>query len=154
MQPTVQNRLCLFVRILYLNFLIFVCVGANKMGVDDDDLYLFLHKQQPAQRYIPIGYVPPGIKESTCDDASSFNHRQCPLIQMTDTDVTSLPEYHNMDPSRLYVMILTSPPSLSLSRPWAGLGVRWPSQSTPWLKGCQSSSHYLSTLSVSLDTKI
>jgi hypothetical protein len=42
---------------------------------------------------------------------------------MTDTDVTFLPEYHNMDPARLYVMILTSPPSLPLSRPWAGLGV-------------------------------
>jgi hypothetical protein len=50
---------------------------------------------------------------------------------MTDTDVTFLPVYHNMDPSRLYVMILTSPPSLPLSRPWAGLGVLWPSQSHP-----------------------
>jgi hypothetical protein len=40
---------------------------------------------------------------------------------MTDTDVTFLPEYHNMDPSRLYVMILTSPPSLPLSRTSAGV---------------------------------
>ena len=37
---------------------------------DDDDFDLFLQKQQPAQRYIPIGYVPPGIKGSTCDDAT------------------------------------------------------------------------------------
>ena len=62
---------------------------------------------------------------------SPFNHPQCPFTQMTDTDVTFLPKYHNMDPSRLYVMILTSPPSLPLSRPWAGLGVQWPSQSHP-----------------------
>jgi hypothetical protein len=54
---------------------------------------------------------------------------------MTDTDVTFLPEFHNMDPSRLYVMIVTSPPSLPLSRPWAGLGVLWPSQSYPVTHG-------------------
>jgi hypothetical protein len=40
-----------------------------------------------------------------------------------------------MDPSRLYVMILTSPPSLTLSRPWAGFGVLWPSQSHPVTQG-------------------
>jgi hypothetical protein len=54
---------------------------------------------------------------------------------MTDTDVTFLPEYHNMDPSRLNVMILTSLPSLPLSRPWAGFGVLWPSQSNPVTQG-------------------
>jgi hypothetical protein len=54
---------------------------------------------------------------------------------MTDTDVTFLPKYHNMDPARVYVMILTSPPSLPLSRPWVGLGVLWPSQSLPVTQG-------------------
>ena len=54
---------------------------------------------------------------------------------MTDTDVTFLPKYHNMDPARLYLMILTSPPSLPRSRLWSGLGVRWPSQSHPVIQG-------------------
>ena len=66
---------------------------------------------------------------------SPFNHRQCPFIQMTDTEVTFLPKYHNMDPARLYVMILTSPPSLPRSRLWAGLGMRWPSQAHPVIQG-------------------
>jgi len=34
---------------------------------------------------------------------------------MTDTDVTFLPNYNNMALARLYVMILTSPPSLPCS---------------------------------------
>jgi hypothetical protein len=54
---------------------------------------------------------------------------------MTDTDVTCLPKYNYMDPARLYVMILTSPPSLPRSRLWAGLSVRWPSQSHPVTQG-------------------
>jgi hypothetical protein len=54
---------------------------------------------------------------------------------MTDTDFTFLPNYNNMDLARSYVMILTSPPSLPRSRLWAGLGVRWPSQSNPVIQG-------------------
>ena len=45
-------------------------VKGTTTGGDDDDFYWFLQKQQPAQRYIPIGYFPQGIKESTCDDAA------------------------------------------------------------------------------------
>jgi hypothetical protein len=40
-----------------------------------------------------------------------------------------------MDLARLYVIILTSLPSLPRSRLWAGLGVRWPSQSHPMIQG-------------------
>ena len=40
-----------------------------------------------------------------------------------------------MDPARLDVMILTSSPSLPLSRPWAGLGVLCPSKSHPVTQG-------------------
>ena len=54
---------------------------------------------------------------------------------MTDIDVTFLPNYKNMDLARLYVMILTSPPSLTHSRFWSGLGVRCPSQSHPVIQG-------------------
>ena len=32
-------------------------------------------------------------------------------------------------------MILTSPPSLTRSRLWGGLGVRWPPQSHPVIQG-------------------
>jgi hypothetical protein len=60
---------------------------------------------------------------------------ECPFIPMTDTDVTFLPNYNKMDLARLYVMILTSPPSLPRSRLWTGLGVRWPSQSHPVTQG-------------------
>ena len=34
-----------------------------KVFCDDEDFYLFL-QQQPAHRYIPIGYVPPGVKKA------------------------------------------------------------------------------------------
>jgi hypothetical protein len=54
---------------------------------------------------------------------------------MTGTDVTFFPKFHNMDPARLYFMILDSPPSLPLSRPWAGLGVLWPSKPHPVTQG-------------------
>jgi hypothetical protein len=61
-----------------------------------------------------------------------------------------------MDPARLYVMILTSPLSLPLSRPWAGLGMLWPSQSHPVTQGLPVLESLLFNsikLSVSLDNK-
>jgi hypothetical protein len=52
------------------------------------------------------------------------NHPQCPFIQMTDTDVIFLSCYNTVGHTRMYVMTLTSPPTLPLSRPWAGLSMR------------------------------
>ena len=90
----------------------------------------------------------PEKKRSTCDDAFTFtlvvqwwffvpfgtrgrvlyslsgNHPQCPFIQMTDTEVTFLSCYNTVGHTRVYVMALTSPPSLPLSRLWAELSVR------------------------------
>ena len=43
---------------------------------------------------------------------------------MTDTKVTFLSCYNTVGHTRMYVMTLTSPPSLPLSRPWAGLSMR------------------------------
>ena len=54
----------------------------------------------------------------------SGNHPQCPFIQLTDTEVTFLSCYNTGGHTRVYVMALTSPPSLPLSRLWAELSVR------------------------------
>jgi hypothetical protein len=52
---------------------------------------------------------------------------------MTDTDVTFPSCYNVVGHARIHVMTvtmtLTSPPSLPLSRPWAGLSMRRPTQS-------------------------
>jgi hypothetical protein len=50
---------------------------------DEDVFFLFLQKQQPAHRYIPIAYIPPGIKESTFDDAT----------------IITIPRKHHFEPS-------------------------------------------------------
>ena len=52
------------------------------------------------------------------------NHPQFPFIQMPDTNVTFLSCYNTVGHTRVYVMTLTSPPNLPLSRPWAGLIMR------------------------------
>ena len=52
------------------------------------------------------------------------NRPQCPFIQMTVTNVTFLSCYNTVGHTRMYVMTLTSPPPLPLSRPWAGLSMR------------------------------
>jgi hypothetical protein len=46
------------------------------------------------------------------------------VLTVTDTDVTFLSCYNIIGHIRMDVMTLTSPPSLPLSRPWAGLSVR------------------------------
>jgi hypothetical protein len=51
-------------------FFSLVLPGPLTSADDDDDFHLCLQKQQPTHRYIPIGYVPPGITESTSDDAT------------------------------------------------------------------------------------
>jgi hypothetical protein len=43
---------------------------------------------------------------------------------MTDTDVTFLSCYNTVGHTRMHVMTLTSPPTLPLFRPWAGLSMR------------------------------
>ena len=43
---------------------------------------------------------------------------------MTDTKVTFLSCYNTVGHTHMYVMTLTSPPSLPLSSPWAGLKMR------------------------------
>ena len=76
------------------------------------------------------------------------NRPQCPFIQMTDTDVTFLSCYNIVGHARMHVMTLTTPPSLPLSRPWAGLSMRRPRSRTSRFKDRHSSHPYLN-LSVS-----
>ena len=47
-----------------------------------------------------------------------------PILQMTDTGITFPSCYNTVGHARVYVMALTSPPSLPLSRLWAELSVR------------------------------
>jgi hypothetical protein len=120
------------------------------LDYDDDAFYLFLQKQKRAYGHIPILWVLPHTekKRGTCDDVSTItlviqwcffvpfgtrgrglyslsgNHPQCPYIQMPDTEVTFLSCYNTVGHARVYVMAITSPPSLPLSRLWAELSVR------------------------------
>ena len=77
-----------------------------------------------------------------------YQHPQCPFIPMTDTDVTFLSGYNIVGRARMHVMTLTSPPSLPLSRPWAGLSMRRPTQSHLPIQGSQLLSSLPSSPSV------
>jgi hypothetical protein len=122
------------------------CVACWHDDDDDDDdddnvFYLFLQKEPNA--IYPLGTFHRGLKKAhvmmlpSCplwyyEDpfslwltwwcAKHFTNQppSVPFIQMTDTDVTFLLNYNCIDLARLYVMILTSPPSLPRSRLWAG----------------------------------
>ena len=62
---------------------------------------------------------------------------------MTDTDVTFLFSSNIVGHTHMYVMTLTSPPFLPLSRQWAGLSVWWLVHLLLLVKDHQSSSPYL-----------
>ena len=108
----------------------------------------FRNKNEPKAIYPPSEVLSTTEERGTCDDASTMtlvvqwwffvpfgkrgrvlhplpvNHPQCPFIQMTDTDVTFLSCYNTVGHTRMHVMTLTSHPTLSLSRPWAGWSMR------------------------------
>ncbi len=124
-------------------------------AMDDDVFYLFLQKQKIALRQIPFGYLTlvvqwwffvPFGKHGRVLNTLPVNHPQCPFIQMTDTDVTFLSCYNTVGHTRMHVMTLTSPPTLPLSRPWAGLSMRRLTQSHLLIQG----SPLLSSLPYSL----
>ena len=54
---------------------------------------------------------------------------------MTDTDVTYLSYYNTIGHTRVHGMTFDSPPSLPLSRPWAGLSARRLTQSHLLIQG-------------------
>ena len=62
---------------------------------------------------------------------------------MTDTNVTFLFSSNIVGHTHMYVMTLTSPPFLPLSRPWTGLSVRWLVHPLLRIEDHQSSSPYL-----------
>ena len=84
------------------------------------------------------------------------NDPQCPFIQMTDTDVTFLSCYNIVGHTRMRVMTLTSPPTLSLYSPDPGQG--WVCDNscshTSWFKDHHSSHSYLILSSSSGCSKI
>ena len=79
----------------------------------------YRNKNEPTAIYSSFGYTRGRVLYSL-----SGNHPQCPFVQMTDTEVTFLSCYNTVGHTRVYVMTLTSPPSLPLSRSWAELSVR------------------------------